>query len=61
MVRTLHGTVCYDNARTKFYGWNIPWTKFSEKVVHRIQIIFKMLSLPNGTEGQILKEILDTK
>jgi hypothetical protein len=48
-----------------FYGWNIPKGQNSEKkVITQIAptVALKIkIALPNGTEGLILKEILDAK
>jgi predicted AlkP superfamily pyrophosphatase or phosphodiesterase len=64
---TSHGSVySYDtHVPMLFYGWNIPKGQSSEKkVITQIAptVALKIkVALPNGTEAQILKEILDTK
>jgi predicted AlkP superfamily pyrophosphatase or phosphodiesterase len=64
---TSHGTVYpYDtHVPMLFYGWNILKGQNSEKkVITQIAptVALKIkVALPNGTEGKILKEILDTK
>jgi hypothetical protein len=48
-----------------FYGWNIPKGQSSEKkVITQIAptVALKIkVSMPNGTEGKVLTEILDNK
>jgi predicted AlkP superfamily pyrophosphatase or phosphodiesterase len=64
---TSHGSVySYDtHVPMLFYGWNIPKGQSSEKkVITQIAptVALKIkVSMPNGTEGKVLTEILDNK